>query len=133
MIERNFKDAGWDIGKWWINHQRKPENNYEDNYQFFKSWCQRRSDWLDNYYALKTYFRKGDADGNGVIDINDATVIQQIIAEVPITLDELAPLRAQVTGKTLCIDDVTALQCSVAGLPESHGVGEMQLYEKEDD
>ena len=133
VIERNFKDAGWDIGKWWINHQRKPENNYEDNYQFFKSWCQRRSDWLDNYYALKTYFRKGDADGNGVIDINDATVIQQIIAEVPITLDELAPLRAQVTGKTLCIDDVTALQCSVAGLPESHGVGEMQLYEKEDD
>ena len=133
VIERNFKDAGWNIGKWWINHQRKPEDNYEDNYQFLKDWCRRRSAWLDNYFAVKTFYRKGDADGNGVIDINDATVIQQMVAELDIPFDELAPLRASVTGKALSIDDATAVQYSAADLPDQYQVGEMQLFEKEDD
>ena len=131
VIDRNYSVAGWDIGKWWINHQLKPKNNYEDNYLFLKEWLQKRSEWLDLHFDSIVYYLRGDADGNGIIDINDVTFTQRLLAELETDPDGMATLRANLHDETLTIDDATSMQEYLAEIPNDCKVGETRHFDKE--
>ena len=76
-------------------------------------------DWFYNviYVAGEAEPLIGDVDGNGVVNIEDATMLQRYLAEF-IDLTDDQKLRADVTGDNrLSIKDVTAIQRIVAELP----------------
>ena len=68
----------------------------------------------------------GDADGDGVVSILDATVIQQTLAAIPVSsFDEAA---ADADGdENVTILDVTAIQRCLAELSAPEGIGEVIL------
>lgn len=115
VIDRNYKDAGWNVGKWWLNNQLKPAPTYEQNFQRVKTWYQKRAAWLGEYFDAEVFYQMGDTNGDGVIDVNDATATQRLIAEDAADLDEYAPVRALTGDKTLSVGDATAVQRYVAG------------------
>lgn len=126
VFARNYNEAGWRVSKWWINYQLQPKNSYDANFNFIKTWGQERSAWMSDYYdpfAVVVFL--GDADGNGAVNITDATAVQRHLAElVPLTDERLGA--ADVNGDgVLTIDDVTLLQRYVAEYPTEYFVGEM--------
>lgn len=58
---------------------------------------------------------KGDANGDGVVNISDVTEIQRLLAKAKTDPDGMITLRANVTGGKLNIDDATAIQRYIAG------------------
>ena len=50
----------------------------------------------------------GDANGDGIINVNDATTVQKAIAEIP--LDYFDQTAADVDGSGLTINNVTNMQ-----------------------
>lgn len=50
----------------------------------------------------------GDANGDGIVDVNDATAIQKAIAECP--LDYFDEIAADVDGSGLTVNNVTNIQ-----------------------
>ena len=122
-VERNYTEAEWTASKWWINIQRQPDKTYEDNYSFLKNWLYERNLWFEDYFEpfVREYLI-GDADGNGVINIADATCVQRILAEL--YSDSNCATRGNVTGDELSIEDVTETQKYLAGFKNTYNIGE---------
>lgn len=122
-IERNYTDAGWNAAKWWINIQRKPDKTYEENYSYLKNWLSERSAWFEEY--LEPFWREyvnGDTNGNGEVDILDATYVQRVLADMCDDSDYI--VRGNVTGGELGILDATAIQRYLAGYENIYGIAE---------
>lgn len=64
----------------------------------------------------------GDADADGEILINDATVIQRVLADLPVASFE--ERNADVNGDELDISDATQIQRYIAELPVNSPIGE---------
>ena len=122
-IDRNYGEAGWRASKWWINIQRQPDKTYDENYAFLKNWLAERCDWFEEYF--EPFYREyiiGDTDGNGEVDICDATHIQRILAEF--YYDSNYVIRGNVTGDELSIIDVTEIQRYLVGFKNLYSIGE---------
>ncbi|HBE15105.1 MAG TPA: hypothetical protein DCY72_02500, partial [Ruminococcaceae bacterium] len=123
LFDRNFKT--WSVSRWWLNYQKPPMKTYDENFNFLKNWCAERHLWLSDHYGLYRYsYLRGDSDGNGKINILDATLIQRVIADVQNDDGGLIALRAALSGKALNITDVTYLQRYLIQLPTPYPVGE---------
>ena len=61
-------------------------------------------------------FMLGDADGDGVITVADATAIQRLFAHLAVDDEGLIALRGNVTGEPLNITDATIIQRYLAQL-----------------
>lgn len=71
--------------------------------------------------AADGYIR-GDADGDGIVTIFDATVIQRHLIDVPVVyINEKA---ADIDGNALDISDVTRIQRYLAGMDNPFSIGE---------
>lgn len=82
VIERNYKEAGWLISKWWVNHIKKPLPTYAENYDYMKNWCVERNAWMRLHYdPFDESFIIGDVNGDGNIDVIDATLVQKYAVE----------------------------------------------------
>ena len=122
-INRNYTEAGWSASKWWINIQRQPDRTYEENYSFLKNWLYERNLWFEDY--LEPFVREyliGDADGNGVINIEDVTSIQRILAGLE--RNPNAEIRGNVVNDMLSIVDVTEIQKYIANYENIYSIGD---------
>ena len=77
-FERNYSTGVWKVSQAWINIQKMPLPTYEDNFNFLKNWYKERNEWLSEYFGVP-YILLGDADGNGYVDIVDATSINRAV------------------------------------------------------
>ena len=67
----------------------------------------------------------GDADGNGTVDIVDATYIQRVIAELPVPFPMETLMHGDVDGDgELTIADATLIQRYIAEMPVFYSIGE---------
>lgn len=66
----------------------------------------------------------GDADGNGVIDINDVTTIQRLLAQLIDDPDGMIAKRSQLTGDELDISSATEIQRFLGGYENTYHIGE---------
>ena len=67
----------------------------------------------------------GDTDGNGVIEVDDATYIQRVIAELPVPYPMETIMYGDVDGDgELTITDATLIQRYVAEMPVNYPIGE---------
>ena len=82
----------------------------------------------DYYKPNAEEYLFGDADGNGVINVNDATHIQRVLAE-SVTVEDTEALlrRADIDGNGLSINDVTLLQRWLAEFDSAYGIGEQRV------
>lgn len=123
LFDRNFKT--WSVSRWWLNYQKPPLITYDDNYDFLKNWCAERHRWLSDYYGLYRYsYLRGDSDGNGEVNILDATLIQRVLADVQSDDDGIIALRSSLSGDTLDITDATYLQRYIAQMPTPYPINE---------
>ena len=123
VFDRNYGEAGWSAKKWWINYQLKPQDTYEGNFNFLKTWGQERAAWMEQYYdPFDVMFLCGDADGDGEVTISDVTMVQRCLAEL-VPADEALLQRADVTGGGLTVDDATAIQRYLAEFDGEYGIG----------
>ena len=78
-------------------------------------------------FAATTYIR-GDADGDGHVDIRDVTAIQRHLAELEhLNSDRLKA--ADVTGEGLDISDATAIQMYLAEYDDPYQIGKTVIYD----
>lgn len=107
----------WRPSLWKYNYQKKPFQTYQENLDFLKNWMNERNAWLFDYWDLFAYeYLKGDADGNGEVEILDVTAIQRALVGLVHYDDGHLALRAAVTTGTLNITDATVLQRYVASM-----------------
>lgn len=116
LFDRNF--TVWNVARKWTNYQLTPKATYEENYQYLKDWCTERNQWLAEHFDLFSYeYVKGDADGNGSVEIVDATAVQRVLAFVQSDDDGLITVRASVSDEEeLSVIDVTAVQRYLADM-----------------
>ena len=69
-------------------------------------------------------YLNGDADGNGIVDIFDVTVLQRVLARIIDDPDGLIALRGCITGETLSSIDVTVIQRFLAHMETQYPVNE---------
>jgi hypothetical protein len=53
-IERNFSGAGWSVSRYYVNVMKYPLATYAENYDFYVNWCNKRVEWLADYYEIDT-------------------------------------------------------------------------------
>ena len=124
VFNRNYTDAGWTI-RYQINVMKYPLPTYEENLVYFRNWCRERSDWLRDYFEVDSLrYLVGDSDGSGVIDVNDVTQLQNLLAELTGDPDGKIALRGGVTGSAPSIADATAIQKYLADIKTAYPVGE---------
>ena len=73
--------------------------------------------------AESTYLR-GDADGNGIVDVKDVTTIQSVLAEITDDSDKKIELRADINGDGLDISDATQIQMYLVEFDNIWHIGE---------
>ena len=96
VFERNYKEAGWNISKWWLNNYKKPLPTYAANYDYLKDWLDVRNDWMTVHFnPFGEDYKIGDVNGDKSIDVFDATLVQKYIVE-----------NAELTGEQKIIADV---------------------------
>lgn len=119
LFARNF--TVYNIGYACSNYQLPPLATYEDNYQYLRNWCNERNSWLFDYFDLFSYeYVRGDADGNGIVNLIDATMIQRALAHMEVTDDDgRMTLRAAVSQHALSVTDSTILQRYLASIGEN--------------
>ena len=123
LFDRNF--SVWNVNRWWLNYQKPPLKTYDDNFNFLKTWCAERHQWLSDYYGLYRYsYLCGDSDGDGKVDILDVTLIQRVLADVQSDDDGIIALRSSLSGDTLDITDATYLQRYIAQMPTPYPINE---------
>ncbi len=126
IIARNYHEAGWNAAKWWINIQLQPQKSYDGNYTFLKDWFSARNAWMTEYYEVYPTVLLGDADGNGTVNINDATAVSRAVASFPFDDIEQLRLRGDVNlDGRLTVDDVTLLQQYLADFTVEYAIGTM--------
>ena len=124
VFARNYSEAGWKVNKWWINISRQPDKTYAANFDYLKEWCMARNDWMRSYYLpYEGLYVPGDANGNGTVEINDATTVQRHIAELEL-LDEPRLSAADVDRDgSVTVEDVTILQRWLAEFEVEYEIG----------
>ena len=101
----------WTWSRWWYNYQKKPLPTYAENLDYLKNWLIERNAWLSDYYELFTYeYLRGDADGNGTVEVTDVTTIQRALAKVKVDDDGYMTLRAALVDDELSVIDATLIQ-----------------------
>ena len=75
--------------------------------------------------ALDGVYLRGDADGDGILSIMDATRVQRVLAEVETDSDGGIARRASVTSESLNILDATAIQRYLAGFGNPYHLDEI--------
>ncbi len=122
VFARNF--TKWNVGKWWLNYQKVPYKTYEENFAYLKSWCYDRNIWLAEYFGPEPVKERllGDADSDGEITILDATCIQRILADYPVSAFDMDA--ACIVDSEVSILDATAIQRYLAGFDEPYPIGE---------
>lgn len=129
-ISRNYGEAGWQIGKWWINIQRQPYLSYDKNFDYLKSWCAARGEWMEQYYRPNDpAYRYGDANGDGVININDVTAIQRVLAEYDMENADAVRSRTDFFSNRYSVSNATVLQKHLADMTSVAYLGETRFYE----
>ena len=92
----------------------------------------REAYYYNNIYSyplkVRDSFLLGDTDGNGSVDIMDATKIQRIIAGYESEDDKIVQ-RASISGNDFGIVDATQIQRFVANYDDGYAIGEKQLYD----
>ena len=122
-ISRNYKEAGWFAGKWWINIMMKPFTTFDQNYDYLKDWCEKRNTWLSNSYDVA--FLNGDSNADLAVNIEDVTLIQRSLAEFEMPNPESVKMRGDVNGDgRLDIADATAIQRYISEAENTGSVGE---------
>lgn len=103
--------------KWALNNTRKPDATYEANFAYLKNWYNERHTWLSSYFALSEPVHEcGDTNGDGRIDITDATLVQRYVAKLDTAGFEQF-LAADVNADGAAdISDCTQIQLHAAGL-----------------
>ena len=76
-------------------------------------------------YAQNGVYLRGDADGDGMLTIMDATRVQRVLAEIEPDDDGETALRASVTSEGLSILDATAIQRYLAGFGNPYHLDEI--------
>ena len=123
QIDRNYTDAGWNVAKWWINIQRKPDKTYDENYAFVKNWLAERHEWFDEYLEpFEREYITGDADCDGAVTVPDATAIQKYL--VGLSCDAFDEIAADVDSNGLDVTDATKVQRYLVGFDDGYGIGE---------
>ena len=69
-------------------------------------------------------FILGDADGNGKVDVNDASLVQSVIAEFTVDADGSIAKRADFDGNGLSVEDATLIQRYLAEYEIEYNIGE---------
>ncbi|HCA04715.1 MAG TPA: hypothetical protein DEO32_02330 [Ruminococcaceae bacterium] len=110
VFDRNYNEAGWKI-RYLINVMMYPLPTYEENLEYFKSWVAQRDKWLSEFYRIDTLpFRTADCDGDSIIDIKDATLLQKALAMLT-DLTDIQNAAADVNRDGIIdIRDVTEIQ-----------------------
>lgn len=128
-INRNYGEAGWNANKWWITIQRKPDATYETNFTYLKDWCAARQTWMEQHYRPNApAYRYGDADDDGVINVNDVTAIQRMLADYE-DADDSVRTRTNFSGGRYSVNNATALQAHLAEMKAIPYLGETRYYE----
>ena len=127
-IDRNFSAARWPF-KHYFNYNRAPDATYAENLAYFKNWTSERASWLGGYFDEDvTAYLLGDADGDGLVSILDATAIQRMLASF--MTDGFDSIAADTDGDgTVTVFDVSLIQRRLADMEVSDPVGE-QLWRK---
>ncbi len=126
IFDKNFGEAGWDITKAWINYQRRAAPTYGENFDFLKDWYKQRNEWLDGYFSDSVEnVLIGDADGDGDINIMDATLVQELLANL-VEDDGRIALRVCDTDAQLTIDDATNIQFYLAEIKTDADIGKAE-------
>ncbi len=128
-IDRNYTLAGWSVSKWWINNMMQPYKTYQENFDFLKSWCNQRNEWLKNEWELfDRYYYLGDADGSGKVNIHDVTYMQRVLAEYVECDDEILR-RSDIDGDgKLTISDATTIQQYLAEFSVDYEIGKKVYF-----
>ena len=80
---------------------------------------------IDYCYTLLIYpYLRGDADGDGIVSIMDATHIQRCLAKFEIDDPEAVTVRGDVDGDGLTILDATSIQRKLADMGDPYSIGE---------
>ena len=130
VINRNYGEAGWRVSRHWINIQRIPESTYGKNYTYLKDWCAARNEWMTGYYRpLDDAFIYGDANGDGVINVNDVTEMQRVLAEFEVEKAPEVRFRTNFFSTGYTISNATALQRHLGEIAPIPYLGETRFYE----
>ena len=130
VINRNYGEAGWRVSRHWINIQRIPESTYGKNYTYLKDWCAARNEWMTEYYRpLDDAFIYGDANGDGVININDVTEMQRVLAEFEVGKAPEVRFRTDFFSIGYTISNATALQRHLGEIAPIPYLGETRFYQ----
>ena len=126
-ISRNYSEAGWKASKSWINIQRPADKTYDGNYQFLKNWLAERNTWFEAYFEVDREEEEqmilGDADGDGEVNVLDATAIQRYLVQLETQAFVESAADADEDGDVTILD-ATAIQCWLVNLPANENIGE---------
>lgn len=137
VFRRNYNEAGWSASRWWVNVQRRPDSTFDANVAYLRAWLRDRNEWLIDYYGVTPepdepdepeLYILGDADGNGSVEILDATKIQRLLADLETDADGRIAIRGNVRGDDIDIMDATLIQRYLAAYTVSEPVGESFAY-----
>ena len=78
--------------------------------------------------AATTYIR-GDADGDGYVNITDVTMIQRVIAQLETDRTGWVKRRGNVTGGNFDITDATAIQRYLGEFDDPYQIGKTVIYD----
>lgn len=116
-IEDNYTKTEWTITRRYYNYQRVTEPTYEGNVDFLKDWLYMRNLWMINHFEpFAGEYEIGDADGDGIVDVLDATVIQRKLAYLDMDKAAMVHLRGDLDFDGLTVLDATRIQRKIAGL-----------------
>lgn len=79
--------------------------------------------------AVIKYVR-GDADGDGYVNINDVTKIQRVLADLESDSNDAVKRSCDFNNNGLDIDDATNLQRYLAEFGNSYRIGEIFSYDE---
>ena len=110
-----------------------PEGDYTMTMSVNKNHNVAEAYYYNNTYTfsfkVRDSFKLGDTDGDGFVNITDATKIQRILAFYDEGVDAKMLERASIIGEKLSIVDATIIQRYLLNYNIPQSVGEKELYE----
>lgn len=109
-----------------------PEGDYTVTVDLNSNRTAKEAYYYNNIYRypikVRDSYLLGDTDGNGSVDIMDATQLQRILAGYGSANDKTVQ-RTAISGNGLDIMDATKIQRFVANYNDGYSIGEKQLYD----
>lgn len=83
-ISRNYSEAGWKVDKIYSELERIPDDTYEENVEFYRSWLAKRNEWLLAEWGLASLIEVGASSGitqNGFFlsGISEKTTVSELL------------------------------------------------------